>query len=107
MPSKTKRIRELEALGVRVTYADPAEGYRQNPSVRTYHGRVRYSKKEAQRRIRNDALKEHVKKMRPYFGERFKAGSGFDLRKPDTWTPAQRQVTRYWQGNRAPGGPHS
>ena len=96
--SKKRRNRKLERLGVRVTYADPAEGYRQNPTVRTYHGKVRYSKKEAIRRIKNDALKLHVKKMRPYFGDMFKAKSGFDLRKPDTWTPAQKaKVTRYWQ----------
>jgi hypothetical protein len=93
-----KKRSPLDALGVRVTYADPAEGYRQNPSVRTRHGRVTYSKKEAQRRIKNDALKQHVKKMRPYFGDLFKAKSGFDLRKPDSWTPAQKaKVTKYWQ----------
>jgi len=93
-----KKADRLAKLGVRVNYADPLEGYRQNPTVRTYHGKVRYSKKEAQRRIKNDMLKEHVKKMRPYFGELFKTGSGFDLRKPDSWTPAQKaKVTRYWQ----------
>lgn len=93
-----KRKSALDELGVRVTYADPAEGYRRNPTVRTYRGKVRYSKKEAQRRIKNDALKEHVKKMRPYFGDMFKAKSGFDLRKPDTWTAAQKaKVTRYWR----------
>lgn len=93
-----KKRTKLERLGVKVTYADPAEGYRRNPTVRTYHGKVKYSAKEAKRRIRNDALKEHVKKMRPYFGDLFKAKSGFDLRKPDTWTPQQKaKVTKYWQ----------
>lgn len=92
-----KRPSKLERLGVRVTYADPAEGYRRNPSVRTTKGRVTYSAKEARRRIKNDALKEHVKKMRPYFGDLFKAKSGFDLRKPDKWTAAQKsKVTKYW-----------
>jgi hypothetical protein len=93
-----KRNKKLERLGVRVTYADPAEGYRRNPTVRTHHGKVRYSAKEAKRRIKNDSLKEHVKKMRPYFGELFKAKSGFDLRKPGSWTPAQKaKVSKYWQ----------
>ncbi len=93
-----KKRSRLEALGVRVTYADPAEHYRRNPSVRTYHGRVKYSAKEAQRRIKNEALKEHVKKMRPYFGELFKAGSGYDLRKVANWPASKKaKVARYWQ----------
>lgn len=93
-----KKRSPLEALGVRVTYVDPAEGYRRNPSVRTPHGRVRYSAKEAKRRIKNDMLREQVKKMRPYFGELFKAGSGYDLRKVNHWTPHQKaKVTNYWR----------
>lgn len=97
MAGKRRRGR-LEKLGVTVNYADPVEGYKKNPSVRTYHGRVRYSAKEAKRRIKNDALKEHVKKMRPYFGDVFKASSGYDLRKVQDWSPALKaKVTRYWQ----------
>jgi hypothetical protein len=96
--AKKKKPSELERLGVRITYRDPSENYRRNPSVRTSRGRVSYSKKEAERRIKTAALKDQAKAMRPYFGDMFKAKSGFDLRKPGKWTPAQKaKVTKYWR----------
>lgn len=41
---------------------------------------------------------ERVEKMRPYFGDVFKPDSGYDLRKPDAWTPAMKaRVTKYYR----------
>jgi hypothetical protein len=92
-----KRRSKLDELGVKVTFVDPSKGYKTNPTVRTHHGKVRYSAKEAKRRIKNDMLREQVKKMRPYFGDGFKAKTGYDLRKVASW-PAKlkSKVTKYW-----------
>ncbi len=42
--------------------------------------------------------KTRAKRLRPFFKDMFSAKSGFDLRKPGTWTPQQkRKVTNYFR----------
>lgn len=56
------------------------------------------SRAAQKREIKKALYKDRVKAMRPYFGEMFKAKSGFDLRKSEEWTGAQRaRVTKYWR----------
>ena len=56
------------------------------------------TKRERRAIIKELNYKERAKKMRPYFGDTFKASEGFDLRRPKTWTPAQKaKVTKYYR----------
>lgn len=42
--------------------------------------------------------KERAKRLRPFFKDMFAAKTGFDLRSPGKWTPAQKaRVTRYFR----------
>lgn len=48
--------------------------------------------------IKRQQYKDRVKRMRPFFGDMFKASEGYDLRSPDKWTPQQKaKVTRYFR----------
>lgn len=52
---------------------------------------------EERKMLADHLLKQRVKKLRPLFGEMFKARSGFDLRKLDEWTPTMKsRVTKYY-----------
>jgi hypothetical protein len=61
------------------------------------------AKKKLNKRDREKAdklrkYKERAKRMRVLFRDEFSAANGFDLRKPASWTPAQKaKVTRYFR----------
>jgi len=57
-------------------------------------------KTQAQREkeIKTHNYKDRAKRMRGFFGDGFKAKDGYDLRKINSWTPAQKaKVTRYFR----------
>jgi len=61
---------------------------------------ARKQKSTAQRKALNKKQQyaERAKRMRPIFRDMFSAKSGFDLRSPDSWTPAQKaKVTKYFR----------
>lgn len=65
-----------------------------------YKGKRYEPSAKVQRKLIKKALyKERAKALRPYFGDTFKASSGYDLRlDPDKWTPAQKaKITKYWR----------
>jgi len=53
---------------------------------------------ERKKKYKTSQYKERAKRLRPFFKGQFAAGEGFDLRKPDSWTPAQKaKVTKYFR----------
>jgi hypothetical protein len=60
--------------------------------------RGKLNKTERKEFLRHVDYMERVEKMRPYFGDMFKAKSGYDLHKVDEWSPAmKKRVTDYFR----------
>ena len=56
------------------------------------------TKKQRETEIKRAQYKERAKRMRVLFRDEFSAKNGFDLRKVDSWTPAQKaKVTKYFR----------
>jgi hypothetical protein len=54
--------------------------------------------KELAAQLKRNQYKERAKRLRPFFGDSFKAANGFDLRSPGKWTPQQKaKVTKYFR----------
>lgn len=76
---------------------DPPKG-RVRPPKKRKKKKPLLTKKEREAAIAEYNYRDRVKRMRGIFGDQFKAKDGYDLRKFNSWTPAQKsKVTKYFR----------
>ena len=78
--------------------ASPGYVPRKKKRKRRPKPKAEFTKAEREAAIQKANYIERTKRMRGLFGDQFKAKDGYDLRKINSWTPAQKaKVTRYFR----------
>jgi len=68
------------------------------PKPKKHKKKKPQTKKQREAGIRKENYRTRVKRMRGLFGDQFKAKDGYDIRKINSWTPAQKaKITKYFR----------